>query len=188
MLQRFESVRMNLPVHACCFPLLDQNVSYAFEAALTKAGCVLRCVEEGVVLKGVAKGTSFVTLGETASVLETMTPEVSGWIPPRGTRRFCRLFHTKCLRFVCWNLIVVINSQSDYSDNVLVCSCIHGIPLNIPLCVLQLQMFVLSTCYRWHFINANNTNITRPHPIRHLPLHECRNEVYKTASRDGVCF
>lgn len=114
---------------------------HAMRAALTKAGCVLRCAGQGVVFKGVAKGTSFVTLREAFSLPQTLTPEVCGWIPPQ--HRFC----TNCLMLVCKNLIVI--SETDYSDindNDFVCSCIHNSRLNILLCAVQVQLFALSNC------------------------------------------
>lgn len=88
MLHCFGFVRITLTTHAWRLPLLDQNACYACtSAALTKAGCVLRCAGQGVVFKGVAKATSFVTLREAFSLPQTLTPEVFGWIPAQ--HRFC---------------------------------------------------------------------------------------------------
>lgn len=162
MLHCFEFVRITLTTHAWRLPLLDQNACYACtSAALTKAGCVLRCAGQGVVFKGVAKATSFVTLREAFSLPQTLTPEVFGWIPPQHRfcpTEFCRLFHTNCLMLVCRNLIVVVISETDYSeinDNDFVCRCIHSIRLNILLCSVQVQMFALSNCCQPTFHQCN---------------------------------
>lgn len=130
----------------------------AMRAALTKAGCVLRCAGQGVVFKGVAKGTSFVTLREAFSLPHSLTPAVCGWIPPQHRfcpTGFCTLFQTNCLMLVCRNLIVVAISETDYSeinDNDFVCSCIN---LNILLCAVQVQMFALSNCCQLTFHQCN---------------------------------
>lgn len=152
MLHCFEFVRIKVTILACRSPLPDQNAIRVLKQPLQRLAVFCR-VWDRVLSWKVWQRELLVTFHETCvSMPETLTPEVFGRIPPQHRfcpTGFCRLFYAKCLMFVCRNLQVVINSESDYSeinDNVFVCSCIHSSHLN--MCWINCRCLLCQTAVR----------------------------------------